>query len=344
MLRASSSSLLLMLACGSSSTAGASCTFTAVGCYQDGGGTNGGSTDPPCSDCSAEKRILRYNLKNCPEDKWYPPLPGGTPPSPVCDPAKVSTNYCAQTCAAWLGWSSFYIGLQSGVGVPHAVPNYAECTCDIRLPTPMPASLGQDKCPARCPGSSSSNHDRCGGAPGAWTSSVYKVECGTTWGVYFLGALVVVISCYAAVGIWVAPRRQPTASQISSRRRTASLWERHPHYPRWVAGWALVQDGVAFARAGGGRTAPRTRAAIQGSGGVEGNVGSHTKLLSDAHSSKGAHKKERKRRSEHKKGGSKVAKGLTGTGTPASNSTASDSNGGLKSAPSGSGGRWVHIH
>ena len=41
----------------------------------------------------------------------------------------VSVEYCAEQCAAWNPWAGgaeFYVGLESGVGVPDARPDYAE--------------------------------------------------------------------------------------------------------------------------------------------------------------------------------------------------------------------------
>jgi hypothetical protein len=318
----------------------ASCSFVEVGCFQDGGGTNAGSVEPGCSDCSADKRILRYNLKNCPEDKWYPTLPPATPPSPTCDPALVNIEYCAGKCAAWMGWEVFFIGLESGVDVPKAKPNYAECTCDTQPPTS--ALLGADKCPAKCPGSPSST-DRCGGAPGAWTSSVYHVDCSSVWGATFLGALALGLGSYLAAGIF-----------LGRARSSVKMWERHPHYPRWQAGMALALDGVAFARGGRARHGTRDSGKEQlllltnrgGSGG--GSIsGSQKKEGKKQH--KKEHKKEQKPKtasSMHSKGkqprtnSSSTAAAVTGSSSRVDATDAPDA---TKSTTSGGGGRWIHV-
>ena len=47
----------------------------------------------------------------------------------------VSVEYCAEQCAAWNPWaggSEFYVGLESGVGVPDARPDYAEVRRRLR--------------------------------------------------------------------------------------------------------------------------------------------------------------------------------------------------------------------
>ena len=48
----------------------------------------------------------------------------------------VGVEYCAEQCAAWNPWaggSEFYVGLESGVGVPDARPDYAEVRRRLRL-------------------------------------------------------------------------------------------------------------------------------------------------------------------------------------------------------------------
>ena len=130
----------------------AGCSATPLGCHKD-----------------ASTRLLRYHLKGCPADaNWGDTRPApGQATAPACAAAKVSLEYCTAACDAWRPWGAggaFFVGLESGVGVPDARPDYAECVCDgaFAAPPPLPASA----CPATCPGAAPGSEERCGGAPG----------------------------------------------------------------------------------------------------------------------------------------------------------------------------------
>lgn len=90
---------------------GDGCSFTYVGCHRDGGGTG---TAMPCTDCSNDKRLLRFHLSGCPIDQYWSAPPAGTPPAPTCAPAEMNKEYCAEMCASWRPWgteTAFYVGL-----------------------------------------------------------------------------------------------------------------------------------------------------------------------------------------------------------------------------------------
>ena len=61
--------------------------------------------------------------------------------------------------------------------------------CDVSLRGPA-ASLGPSPagttCPAKCPGAEPGSAERCGNAPGTWAINIYKVDCGSGWGLVFL--------------------------------------------------------------------------------------------------------------------------------------------------------------
>ena len=91
----------------------AGCSATALGCHKD-----------------SETRLLRYHLEGCPTaDAWGDTRPSpGQATAPACVAAKVSLEYCAEACDRWRPWKTggdFYVGLESGVGVPNAKPNCA---------------------------------------------------------------------------------------------------------------------------------------------------------------------------------------------------------------------------
>ena len=140
------------------------CSFTYLGCHRDGGGTGDAM---PCTDCSDQKRLMRFHLPGCPTAQYWPPPAPGTPPGPTCVPKSVNKEYCALTCVAWQPWgsgSTFYIGLESGKVGPGGVADYAECSCDVRLAIPtLPKPFAEKICSAHCPGDLPGLQDRCGG-------------------------------------------------------------------------------------------------------------------------------------------------------------------------------------
>ena len=128
------------------------------------------------------------------------------------------------------------------------------------------------------------------------------------------------------------------------------MLERHPHYPRWVAGLALVLDGVAFARSGGARSARH----VTGAGVKE-------RLLANSSDKEGSSilsrqgkdvKKERKKTQKVKTASSDGSKGkgprLTTTPTTTAAAAAAATAEGADTAAVDKakklGGRWVHVH
>jgi hypothetical protein len=215
-----SSLLLLFGLTGLLPRATRGCSYADVGCHKD-----------------SAARLLKYHLSGCPTDgAWNgEPAPGqGT--APRCEPAKVSKEYCAEQCDRWRPWGggqgAFYVGLESGVGVPNARPGYAECACDLAIlggGAPIPAT----ECPAKCPGAAPGSTERCGGAPGSWSINIYRVDCtGSVWGTAFVLTVVIASALYVGGGV---------AYNYKTNRAVV-----HPHHEQWRALQGLVRDGVVF--------------------------------------------------------------------------------------------------
>ena len=319
------------------------CSFIYIGCHRDGGGTG---TAMPCPDCVGSKRLLRYHPTGCPkEEEWSLP-PAGTSEAPACAPAKVNKEYCAETCAAWHPWggaTAFYIGLESGVGVPAegnmaaSKPDYAECSCDTTLQYALPEAMAPTACPTKCPGNTESSDDRCGGGPGAFTVNLYQVDC-SAWGGTFMLALVLALGVYLGVGIGMESRAGGSGGR--------PVLQRYPHYSRWVAGFAIVLDGVAFARGGGGggrrageRAAQQARLLDTG-GGTDRPKAPKGKGAAESGSrqKKGGRKQKEKRATDER--------ARTPADTPAARDSGSAAPARVaepKSTPSAGSGRWVHV-
>ena len=86
--------------------------------------------------------------------------------------------------------------------------------------------------------------------PGTWSINVYKVECGSPWGLAFLATLFVGGAAYVGGGVVYAVRVGGAAPSLAA----------HPHHGRWRQAGGLVRDGLRFSvaqvrlRAGGGGT------------------------------------------------------------------------------------------
>lgn len=167
-------------------------------------------------------------------------------PAPKCEPKLVSIEYCAEQCARWNPWAGsmdFFVGLESGIGVDGAKPDYAECLCDdlahgpeapqIMGGQPAPSAMS---CPAKCPGAEPGGTDRCGGAPGTWALNIYRVSCGSAWGLSFLIVLAVISVGYVGGGIGWSVKVSGAAPGLQA----------HPHIAQWGQLQGLVQDGVLW--------------------------------------------------------------------------------------------------
>ena len=211
-----------------------SCSFEPIGCYKDQG----------------TPRTFRFHLDGCPTAAaWGSPEPPTASPAPKCDPKRVSIEYCASECAQWNPWAGsteFFIGLESGIGVDGARPDYAECLCDDVAHGPEAAQILAEQpatsaiqCPAKCPGAEPGGVDHCGGAPGTWALNVYKVNCSAAWGLAFLVTLGVGCAFYVAGGVVWSVRVHGARPELLA----------HPHFVHWGQVAGLVQDGIKFASA-----------------------------------------------------------------------------------------------
>eukprot|EP01046_Picozoa_sp_COSAG06_P003663 COSAG06_NODE_146_length_22145_cov_11.714733_11_plen_349_part_00 len=212
-----------------------SCSSELVGCYKD----------------QAAPRTLRFHLDGCPtKTDWGAPEPPMPTPSPKCDPKQVSIEYCATQCAQWNPWAGstaeFFVGLESGIGVEGARPEYAECLCDDVAHGPEAVQILAGKpaaaaiaCPAKCPGAEPGGLDQCGGAPGTWALNIYRVNCGSAWGLPFLIALAVLCAGYVVGGIGWSVRVSGAAPGLHA----------HPHFEQWGQLGGLVKDGALFTKA-----------------------------------------------------------------------------------------------
>ena len=212
-----------------------SCSFEPIGCYKD----------------QAAPRTLRYHLDGCPTSQaWGSPEPPMETPAPRCDPKRVSIEYCASECAKWNPWAGssteFLVGLESGIGVEGARPDYAECLCDdvahgpeaSQILAEKPSATGI-KCPAKCPGAEPGAVDQCGGAPGTWALSIYRVDCSTAWGLAFLITLTVFCTLYVAGGVGWSVKLHGVQPNLAG----------HPHFTQWSQVAGLVHDGIQFSSA-----------------------------------------------------------------------------------------------
>ena len=236
-----------------------SCSFEPIGCYKD----------------QAAPRTLRYHLDGCPTSQaWGSPEPPMGSPAPRCDPKRVSIEYCASECAKWNPWlgssTEFLVGLESGIGVEGARPDYAECLCDdvahgpeaSQILAEKPSATGI-KCPAKCPGAEPGAKDQCGGAPGSWALNIYRVNCGTAWGLTFLITLSVGCMLYVAGGVVWSVKLHGARPELQS----------HPHFAQFGQVAGLVHDGIQFSRA---------QVKKENAGSIGGQAALHTPLVSAA--------------------------------------------------------------
>lgn len=140
----------------------------------------------------------------------------------------------------------FLVGLESGIGVEGARPDYAECLCDDVAHGPEAPQISAGKpaaseihCPAKCPGAEPGGADQCGGAPGTWALSVYRVNCGVVWGFAFLITFMVGCFLYMSGGIYWNVKLHGVRPELRA----------HPHFAQWAQIAGLVQDGVQYSRA-----------------------------------------------------------------------------------------------
>eukprot|EP01051_Picozoa_sp_SAG22_P003203 SAG22_NODE_153_length_17315_cov_69.981935_7_plen_387_part_00 len=167
--------------------------------------------------------------------------------------------------------------------------------------------------------------------------------CPVGGGAEFVIALGLLAAAYIGGGIGVGVKQQGKPVGLAA----------HPHHGRFVELGALVHDGVAFARSngrvkagGGGRpagSAPSTKAGpaapSSGSPMDAGKSGSSKKSKGRGSGSKG-------KKSKGEKQEKLLPGGVSGAAaSPAAAAPASPASegGAAKSAPSGGGGRWVHM-
>jgi len=173
------------------------------------------------------------------------------------------------------------------------------------------------------------------------------------WGGNFIKCLVGLGLLYMLGGVAYGRRTR-------SDGKSGLLWQWHPHWRQWEEVAGLVQDGVAFSRAGGRQRGGYSEVgAGAGSDGGSGNSGRKDEPHSPKREKKSSQKDQRKKDSKDSKEsrGSKESKqqrqqrsedGRVEPGGPEQGQRAGSAStkpeaGAPVSAPSAGGGRWVHV-
>jgi hypothetical protein len=175
------------------------------------------------------------------------------------------------------------------------------------------------------------------------------------WGGNFIKCLVGLGLLYMLGGVAYGRRTR-------SDGKSGLLWQWHPHWRQWEEVAGLVQDGVAFSRAGGRQRGGYSEVgAGAGSDGGSGNSGRKDEPHSPKREKKSSQKDQRKKDSKDSKEsrGSKESKqqrqqrsedGRAGSepdspeqGQRAGAATTKPEAGAPVTAPSAGGGRWVHV-
>ena len=325
------------------------CSAAPAGCVKDC--TNGGEAGTP--------RVLPYCVgtagsgehADCGLTCERPNGLKAPPADPPCDSSKMSNEYCAAICWAYLSASPeydgvVYAGTQAGT----------QCWCGFGQD--FSASRGavepSSACSIACPaGGSAAAGEKCGGL---CISSVTKIDCSAGgW------MLVAVILGGAAVylGVGGGWRKQHGAKGLDLL----------PHRAFWLDVSALVSDGIAFSkgrRAGGGSRdrggggpgagagagytpvreggGSRERSGAPGGGGDGGREGDVGKKERAAAGNKSRHKEKKKEKKEKQKDKGEERTGVVAPVAPAPAVAAAAAAPGTGSGTAaGDGGRWVHV-
>ena len=214
---------------------------------------------------------------------------------------------CATACKLWLAphtSATIYSWTQNG----------DQCWCSpFAFPYPGVETAESNGCTMACPGDSA---EHCGGG---WTSYVVAIDCPSDVGWKFVFALALCAAVYIGGGL-------AHSKKVTGR---AEL----PHRQSWTQLWGLVQDGVAYTRAGSAHQVGKAPAA---SGYV---AASGVEKRADENADRETAKTKRKK--SGKDGGKdKSSESAGGKRNKERVDTADASS---QSARSKSGGRWVHV-
>jgi hypothetical protein len=170
------------------------------------------------------------------------------------------------------------------------------------------------------------------------------------WGGNFIKCLVGLGLLYVLGGVAYGRRTR-------SDGKSGLLWQWHPHWRQWEEVAGLVQDGVAFSRAGGRQRGGYSEVgAGAGSDGGSGNSGRKDEPHSPKREKKSSQKDQRKKDTKESRGSKeskqerqqrsedgRVEPGGPEQGQRAGSASTKPEAGAPVSAPSAGGGRWVHV-
>lgn len=213
---------------------------------------------------------------------------------------------CAAACKLWFApytSATIYSGTQNG----------DQCWCSpFTFPYPGVETAESSGCTMACPGDSA---EHCGGG---WASYVVAIDCPSDIGWKFTFALAICAAVYIVGG-------------LAHSKRVAGRAEL-PHRQSWTQLWGLVQDGVAYTRAGSARQVSKAPAAS----------GYVTALDVEKRADENADRTKAKTTRERSgKDGRKDKRSEAGGGKRSKQRV--DAAAASQSDRSKSGGRWVHV-
>ncbi len=201
-----------------------------------------GKAPPGTCFADAGSRLLPDGIEGCCGALDAGKVPAKLKPPLTCENSKMTPEMCAAACLDAFEDN----GGVEAIGVEYATECYCTPTWPVEkagVPQKVPAVVPSSNCGMPCSGDASR---KCGGTN---FIEIWKVDCGSNWGWFFLLTVFVCTTLYVGGGVAYAVKTQGASPGLQAL----------PHREFWTAAGGLVTDGARYtksrideARGGGG--------------------------------------------------------------------------------------------
>ena len=177
-------------------------------------------------------RLLPDGIEGCCGALGAGKVPMKLKPPLTCENTKMTPELCAAACLDAFEDN----GGVRAIGVEYATECYCTPTWPVEkagVPQKVPAVAPSSNCGMPCSGDASR---KCGGTN---FIEVWKVDCGSNWGWFFLLTVFICTTLYVGGGVTYSVKAQGTPPGLQAL----------PHREFWKAAGGLVLDGARYAKA-----------------------------------------------------------------------------------------------